>query len=136
MTELTLFALFKSKIKELSDSIKKISEETFSGSYNDLTDKPDLSNFADKDSVKAVSGSVDELEQAIEDFVAASDLEATNEDINEIIEEATKNVTTVQANIDRFDEAVSGLDRQARERQVQFMEALDSEYSTSSSFTE
>ncbi len=85
MTELTLFALFKSKINELSDSIKKISEETFSGSYNDLTDKPDLSNFADNDSVKAVSDSVDELKQAIEDFVAASDLEATDEEINEIM---------------------------------------------------
>ena len=136
MTELTLFALLKSKINELSDSIKKISEETFSGSYDDLTDKPDLSDFADKDSVKDVSDSVNELKQAIEDFVAASDLEATDEDINEIIKEATKNVTTIQANTDGFDRSVAEMDRAINERQAEYLEALHSEHSLTSSFTE
>ena len=136
MNELTLFALLKKGIKEVSDKISEIEGNAFSGSYNDLTDKPDLSNYVDKDSVKDVSDSVDELKQTIEDFVAASDLEATDEDINEIIKEATKNVTTIQANTDGFDRSVAEMDRAINERQAEYLEALHSEHSLTSSFTE
>lgn len=71
------------------------------------------------------------------EFVSKSGLELTGDEVQQIMEEAIASVPgTVQNFTDRFNDSVMQLDKQASRRQAEYLEALRSEYSTSSSFTE
>lgn len=78
-----------------------------------------------------------ELRLAITNLVTKESLVLSDTDVQDIMEEAITNVPgTIQNFTDGFNDSVLQLDKQASRRQAEYLEALNSEHSTSSSFTE